>query len=393
MNNNIDFSIAKNTKHINIDGKDIYIVGTAHVLKESKEEVEYVINSVNPDHVCVELCQSRYKSLKDESKWQNLDIVKVLKQGQAFLMFTSMILSAAQKKWGIDLESKPGAEMIQAIDIAEEKNITLSMIDRDVNTTFKRAWTNAKFKDKANILGVIFESIFSKEEINKDDINEIMEQNDLYNDMMQTFSKSLPSVKKAFIDERDTFLANGINTAKGKTIVAVIGKGHMNGIIEQLENGVHYDEEINTVPQKKAISKLFPYFITLIILGIFGWGFTRGNGLQMAKAWVIANGIFTSLGALLVLANPITIVLSWIVSPITSLNPTIGAGIVLGLIEAWIRKPKVKDFENLGDDILTLKGLYKNRITKVLLVFVATSIGSTIGTFVGIPWITALLGK
>ncbi len=391
MSFDIDYSKAKNTKHININGKDIFIVGTAHVLKDSKEEVEYVINQVEPDDVCVELCESRYKSIKQENKWKNLDIVKVLKKGQGFLLFASMALSAAQKKWGLELDSKPGAEMIQAIEIAEEKKINLSLIDRDVNTTFKRAWRTSKFKDKLSILGLLFESIFSKEEIEKEDINEMMQEKDLFNDMMQTFAKQLPSVKRTFIDERDTFLAHGIKKAKGNTIVAVIGKGHMNGIIEYLENDLEYNDEINTVPKKSSITKAFPYLITIIILGIFGYGFTQGKGVDMLLAWVFANGVFTSIAALIVLANPLTIILAWVVSPITSLNPTIGAGIVLGLIEAWIKKPKVHDFEALSEDVLTIKGLYKNRITKVLLVFVATSIGSTIGTFVGLPWITALL--
>lgn len=394
MENTISSNELKNTVKIEKNGKEIYLVGTAHVLKESVEEVENVINSVQPDKVCVELCESRYKSLKDKEKWKKLDIVKVIKEGKGFLLFANMVLSSFQKRIGLDMQSAPGEEMIKAIDIAEKNNIDIVLADRDINVTLKRAWSLSSFKDKLRILEVLLESIFTNEKVDKKDIENLMEGKDIFNEIMDIFAKKLPMVKKSFIDERNLYLANKILNANGSKIVAVIGKGHLEGIKKLIEDGFDYDESIEYVPPKKTYGKYIAWIITAFVLLVFGYGFYKGGAkvaFNMFKAWVLANGIFTSIFALLVLAHPLTILAAWVVSPITSLNPTIGAGFVLGIVEAFFRKPRVMDFESLSEDILTFKGFFKNRITKILLVFIATSIGSAIGTFVGIPWITALL--
>lgn len=392
--NSKDYDLMKNTVKININGKEIYLVGTAHVLKESVDEVQYVIENVKPDKVCVELCESRYKSLKDKEKWKKLDIVKVIKEGKGFLLFANMVLSSFQKRIGVDMKSAPGEEMMKAISVAEKNNIDIVLADRDINVTLKRAWSLSSFKDKLRILEILMESIFTKEKVDKEDIEELMEGKDIFNEIMEIFAEKLPMVKKSFIDERNLYLANKILNADGQKIVAVIGKGHLQGIKQLIENGFNYDSSIEFVPPKKKYSKYLAWVITAIVLLIFGYGFYKGGtkvAFSMFKAWVLANGIFTSIFALLVLAHPLTILAAWAVSPITSLNPTIGAGFVLALIEAFFRKPRVMDFESLSEDILTFKGFFKNRITKILLVFISTSIGSTIGTFVGLPWITALL--
>ena len=385
----------KNTVMLKLNGKEIYLVGTAHVLEESKKEVEQVIKAIKPDAVCVELCESRYKSLKDKNKWKNLDIIKVIKQGKGFLLFANMVLSAFQKRIGMDMKSSPGEEMIKAIEIAENEGIEIILADRDINVTLKRAWSLSTFKDKMKILEILIESIFTNEKIEKEDIDKLMEGGDVFNEVISLFSSQLPGVKKVFIDERDSYLANKIINAKGERIVAVIGKGHLQGIKRLLENGFTYDNSIESVPEKKSNIKKLPWIITGIVILMFIWGFFKGGrevATGMLKAWILSNGIFTSLTALLVLAHPLTIISSWIVSPITSLNPTIGAGLILAMIEAFFRKPRVKDFENLSTDILSFKGFMKNRITKILLVFIATSIGSAIGTFVALPWIASLLG-
>ncbi|MFN4217427.1 MAG: TraB family protein, partial [Brevinematales bacterium] len=116
-----------------------------------------------------------------------------------------------------------------------------------------------------------------------------------------------------------------------------------------------------------------------------------GVALSMVRDWILITGTMAALGCALAFAHPVTILSSWIIAPLTTLNPFVGAGMFLALIEAFFHKPRVKDFENLPNDILTMKGFWKNRITKILLVFVTSSVGASIGTFIGIPWISRLL--
>ncbi|MCR4421068.1 MAG: TraB/GumN family protein [Exilispira sp.] len=383
-----------NIKVIEIKDKKIILVGTAHVIKESVEKVRQAIDEYKPDKIAVELCNSRYSSLQDKNRWEKLDIIKVIKEGKGFLLLATMILSSFQKRIGLDLGSAPGAEMIEAVDIAKEKNIDLILADRDVNVTLKRAWTLSKFKDKIRILEVLIESIFTKEKLSEEDIQNILKDGDLLSTMMNEFAKELPEVKKVFIDERDEYIANKILSSEGKIILAVVGRGHLEGIANKIESGFEYDYSIEQVPIKKNNSNLIGWIITLIIIGLFASGFfIKGPKvvLSMLKYWVLISGASCFISSILVLSHPLTILASWIVAPITTLNPTVGAGMFLAIIEATFRKPRVSDFENLTEDIQRFKGYFNNRILHALVVFLGTSIGASIGTFIGIPWITSLL--
>jgi len=385
--------ISNNIFRIYNSEKDIYLIGTAHVLKESVEEIRKLVEEVNPDTIAVELCESRYNSINDKNRWENLDIIKVIKEGKGFLLFANFVLASFQKKIGLKLKSNAGQDMIEGINIAKEKGLKLLLADRDINLTLKRAWKITTFKEKMVIIESIIESIFSNERIDDSQIKELMENGDFLDSLLNEFSKQLPFIKKILIDERNIYIANKIKNSDGKKNICIIGKGHLEGIKDLIVNGFEYDYSIETIPQKQKGLNISKYIVPTIILLIILLGFLKGKkvALEMLKYWVIANGFFTSLFLVPVLAHPITIISSWIVSPITSLNPTIGAGIVLSIIEAFIKKPKVKDFENLSYDITSLRGFIKNRISKILLVFVMGSIGSSIGTFVGIPFLLSLL--
>ncbi|MCX7821652.1 MAG: TraB/GumN family protein [Brevinematales bacterium] len=387
----------ENLFRLTIDDREIYLLGTAHVLEKSKEEVEKYINELDPDTVCVELCEARYNSLKDENRWQNLDIVKVIKEGKAFLLLANMILSSFQKRIGKNLKTKPGVEMLEAIKLAEEKSKRIVLVDRDVNLTLKRAWALSNFSDKMKILEVLFESIFSNEKVEKEEIENLLENGDLISSMMDELSTKLPKVKEVLIDERDYYIANKIFNSEGKKILAVVGKGHINGIIKFLEKKEFKTppEEFESIPEGKKLSKLTPYIFGLIIAVLFVLGFMKGTkvGIDMLYAWIIASGITTSLAALMVMAHPVTIILSWLAAPIKLILPPISAGIFLAPIEAVLRKPRVIDFENLNEDLTTFRGFIKNRVTKILLVFAAVTIGAIVGHTIAIVWMTKILAS
>lgn len=392
-------TIQENTRRITFkNGRKITLVGTAHVSKDSVDEVRNVIESENPDRICLELDTGRFKTKTDKNNWENQDIRKVFKENKGFLMIANMALAGFQKRMGNETGSAPGQEILSAAEIAKEKDIPYSLCDREIQVTLKRAWRKSNLWNKAKLLASLIGSVFSKEEIKPEELEEL-KKSDTMQSMMNEMAKELPMVKSVLIDERDRYLATSIYSSEGNNIVAVIGAGHQKGIIsnfQKLEDGTLGTDlsDISSVPKGSKIGKFILYLIPAIIIALIVAGFINSGwdkGVQMFLYWVGVNAAFTGVFSLIALAHPLNILVSMIASPFTSLSPTIGVGIVSGILEAELRKPKVKDFDNLSEDAGSFKKWYKNRILHALLVFLFSSIGSSIGTFVGFPVLIKLL--
>lgn len=369
-----------------VEDKEIIIVGTAHVSKDSVNLVKAVIDVERPDTVCVELCPSRYQSIRQRDRWQDMNIIKVVKEKKAFLLLSNLLLASFQKKIAEKLDIKPGQEMIQAIETGEAVGAKIYLADRDIRITLSRTWRAMRLWDKLKILFQLVLSFGQLDEITEQDI-EKMKQEDMLETLLADIGKSLPVLRDILIDERDRYLVHKIRTAPGKKVVAVVGAGHVPGIKKYWNSDID-NKSLETIPPKSKVSRFLKWVIpsailTLMIIGFF-YGGTHA-GTEMLVWWILANGVLAGLGAVLALAHPFTILSSILAAPLTSLNPMIAAGWVSGLVEAFSRKPKVRDFENLQEDIHTLKGFWKNNITRILLVVVFTNIGSSLGTFVAIP--------
>jgi len=385
---------------ITVQGREIILIGTAHISSQSVEEVEKIIREENPGRVCVEIDASRYKSLTEGQNWSSLNISQIIKQRKVFLLLTNLVLTSFQRRMGSRLGLKPGQEMMKAVEICKELNIPFSLSDREIQITLRRAWSKSSFWNKNKLLAALFGTIFTREELSEEEIENLKKKSAI-EDMMDELAKFLPSVKEVLINERDRYLATNIFNTREEKIVAVVGAGHVPGIvnlIQQLEAGEMENslEDISSVPKKSKISKFIPWLIPIIIVGIIVAGFFRSGWettFSMLWMWVLVNGSLSAVGAIAALAHPLTIILSFIAAPITSMNPTIGVGIVTGLIEAMLRKPRVQDLENIHEDIMSFKGFYRNRFTHILLVFVFSSIGSAVGTFIGIPYLTTILTR
>lgn len=392
--------ISDTITYIHLNTRKIALVGTAHVSAESLEEVENTIRHEFPDHVCVELDESRLKRLEEGQKWSKTDIKKILRNGQGFMMMANLALSSFQRRMSLDTGVAPGAEMKAAVHFCRESQIPFTCADRSIQVTLSRAWRKSGFFTKVKLLASLLSSVFSKEKASAKEIEKLKKM-DIMQGMMNELANYLPSVKKVLIDERDFFLASKIFNAPGEKIVAVVGAAHVPGITVLMEKMALGEEsgdtsEIETIPHKKWISKFLPWLIPLIIggifiTGIFRWGMAKG--LEMGLVWFLANGILASLGALIALAHPLTILLSFIGAPVTSLNPMIGIGMVAGLLEYMLRTPRVIDLENIHSELNTLRGWYRNRVTRILLVFFLSSLGSVIGTAFAIPWLASVLGR
>lgn len=379
-------------ERLTYEDKEILLIGTAHVSRESVTLVEETIAAETPDTVCVELCPSRYQSIKQKDHWQNTDIVKVIKEKKAFLLLSNLMLASFQKRIAKKMDIQPGQEMIQAITSAEAMGAHIVTADRDIRTTLSRAWRLMSFWNKIKLLFQMVLSMGEVDEISEADI-EKMKERDALEAILSEVGESMPAIRHALIDERDLYLAEKIRKSPGKKIVAVVGAGHVPGIMR------HWDEPIDIaaleeLPPKKKGAGLIKWIIPLGIFVLLAFGFTRGGfqaGADMVIWWILANGILAGIGATIALAHPLTVLSSIVAAPLTSLNPMIAAGWVSGLVEAFSRKPRVRDFERLSDDIISVRGFWRNKVTRILLVVVFTNLGSAIGTFVAIPMMVKLL--
>ncbi|MDA3956472.1 TraB/GumN family protein [Oceanispirochaeta sp.] len=384
---------------IHLANREILLLGTAHVSLDSVEEVTNAIREELPDRICVEIDAGRYQSPSKNEKWQQMDLTKVFRQKKGFLLLANLVLTSFQRKVGMNTGIKPGEEMKMAIEVAEELSIPYSFSDRPVQMTLQRAWGMSTPWNKMKLLASLLGSVFTTENVNAEEVESLKEKGAL-EDMMEELSTFLPSVKQVLIDERDQYLATNIYEAPGNKIIAVVGAGHMPGIIrwiEDLHSGRKESDlkEISSLPVRGLGSKMLPWIIPALILAIVVTGFITSGidvGLRMLLVWVLANGTLAALGAILALAHPLTILGSFLAAPITSMNPTIGVGMVSGIMEYFFRKPRVSDMESLQDDVTSLRGWYRNRISRILLVFFFSSLGSSIGTFYALPRISMLLG-
>lgn len=389
-------SLSQDVRIIEFEGKTLYLVGTAHVSQKSIDVVKETIHQIKPDTVCVELDEQRLESLRDKNRWKKLDLREVLKKGQMTTLIANLVLSSYQKRMGNHLGVKPGSELITAVEEAESIQAQLDLSDRNIQITLKRAWRQTGFFKKMILASGLIGSLFEKEELSEEQLANLKEK-DTLSAMMDEMGEEMPTIKRVLIDERDQYLAEKIRKAPGKTIVAIVGAGHCPGIERIITQQESVDmDAISTIPSSFGIGTIVMWAIPAIILGSFLWLYSQNSTMatESSIVWVLANGIPASIGALIALAHPLVIVAAFIAAPITSLVPTIGAGVVTGLLQVYLQPPRVRELETMADDIGITSMWWKNRVLKVFLAFLLPSLGSFIGTLIGAAdLINALMGK
>ncbi|MFP4010133.1 MAG: TraB/GumN family protein [Spirochaetaceae bacterium] len=392
MDYGVETSGARTT--IEVAGKRITIIGTAHISQESVADVTAAIEELAPERVCVEIDEARYRAMTEGQDWSRLDVYRVLRERKGFLLLGNLVLQSFQRRMGEELGVRPGEEMREAVRVAEERSVPVALCDRDIQVTLRRAWAGTGFWGKNKMLAALLSSLFTREKLTEEEIEELKQKTALQG-MMEELAAYLPQAKEVLIDERDKYLAKRIFEQPEQNIVAVVGAGHVSGIVRHLqwleEDPEAVDlEELDLIPPKKAVTRALPYLVPAVVIGLLGWGFVQSGwqgGIELFMRWVLVNGSLSAVGALAALAHPLTVIVSFLAAPFTSMNPTIGVGIVAGLLEAVLRKPRVLDFENLQQDILSVRGFFRNRVSHVLLVFFFSSLGSAVGTFVAFPFL------
>jgi len=377
-------------KTVIIDKKEYIFVGTAHVSLASVKEVEETIASQHPDCVCVELDEQRFKNLTQERQWSQTDIIQVFRQRKVMLLLASLLLSSFQQRIGGKVT--PGKDMQAAIEAARKLDITWELCDREITVTLRRAWRLSSFFDKWKMLATIIASIFSSDAINQEKITSLTEQNEL-DTMLHELSSYLPRIKAILIDERDQYIAQKLYNVSSQKVVAVLGAGHVEGVVKYIQSLHKKEATINLenlsyVPPRGMMGRVLGWAIPILVIALIASGFLNNEWEGVwgnVGKWVLINGTFSAIGALIAYAHPFTIISSFLSAPITSLNPTIGVGFVSGFVQLWIRPPRTRDFSNIKRDVKTIRGFFKNRATRTLLVFFFSSLGSAIGTFVALP--------
>lgn len=376
---------------IQLEGGRITLLGTAHVSRASADKVRELLATGDYDAVAVELCPSRYNAIVDPGALARMDLFRVLREGKAAMVTATLALGAFQQRLAEQFGIKPGEEMRVAIGDAHEAGLPVLLIDREVGVTLKRVYHNVPWWRRWVLMSGLVTSVVSREQVNEEEI-ERLKEGDILETTFAQFADQARDLFEPLIGERDRYMAARLQQelARGghRHVLAVVGAGHLKGIREQLQRGVDDPQglisELDRLPQPSRWPRLIPWLIVALILAGFAVGFSRSTelGLALVADWVVINGGLSALGALAAGAHPLTVITAFVAAPLTSLNPTIGAGMVTAAAEIYLRKPNVGDFGRLRQDTAHIRGWRRNTVARTLLVFLLSTLGSAVGTYV-----------
>lgn len=371
-----------NVKRLNYQDKEIILIATAHVSKESAELVKKVIDEEHPDSICIELDADRYQNIQNPKAWEDTDIIEVIKSKKIGFLIANLFLGSYQKKLAKKLNTTVGGEMLQGIESSKETGAELVLADRNIQTTFMRIWRKLRFWDKIKLFAGLLFSADEDTEITDEDLQNLLKE-DMLESATADLRKEFPQIGEVLISERDQYLAYKIKNAPGKKVVAILGGAHVPGIQKEIYKEQDI-ENISIVPQKSLFSKLAGWIIPAIITFLIVYSFVLNlqTGLRQLSTWVLWTGALAALFTALSLGHPLSILTSFVAAPFTTLHPLLACGWFAGLVEASIKKPAVKDIQNVQTDMLSIKGIFRNRFLKTILVVIMANIGGSIGTFV-----------
>ena len=380
------------------------LLGTAHVSAQSAEDVRCLVRSGEFDAVAIELCDARHRNLSDPDALAQLDLFEIFRQGKAGMVAANLALGAFQQRVAEQSGIEPGAEMRAALEEARNHELPLLLVDRDVGVTLKRIHASVPWWQRMSLFTGLLGSVMSRQKVSPEEI-ERLKEGDVLESTFSEFAAESAALYTPLISERDRYmvlrLAEQAPPGRYRNVLVVIGAGHMQGMVEHLEAPLpaapqQERQSLEVTPPPSQLWRALPWLITALVLIGFVIGFSRNTelGWQLVAEWFLINGILSGAATLVALAHPITVLATALAAPLTSLNPTIGAGFVAAGVELWLRKPKVRDFSMLRHDVTALKGWWRNRVSRTLLVFLFATLGSAAGTWIaGFRIAGALLGS
>ena len=381
---------------VELGGRRIVLVGTAHVSQESVELVREVIARERPDAVCVELDARRLEALSQRTRWEGLDLREIIRKRQLTTLLLNLVLASYQKRLGMKLGVMPGSELLAAVEQAQAAGVEVVLCDRDVRITLRRAWGALSLWRKSLLLSSLLASVGQGPELSEEELRR-MRRKDVLSELMQELGTALPELKRALIDERDVYLATKMRAARGQTLVAVVGAGHIAGMVEALRGADDADlQELERIPETPWLWTALGGGVTVAMVGVLVYiGLTRGAQAARDNAlyWALATGVPSALGGVIALGHPLTVLSALLAAPITTLSPLLGAGYVTALTQVYLVPPRVHEFQSVGEEMNSPLAWWRNRLLRVFLVFILTSLGAMLGTWIGgAKLVSSLLG-
>jgi pheromone shutdown-related protein TraB len=377
--------------HLRYEGRDIYLVGTAHVSQRSVADVGTVISALTPDSVCVELDRVRHQALVDPKRWRNLDIFEVIRERRLSFLLSSLVLSSYQRRLGNKLGVRPGAEMLAAIEHAERVGAQLILADRDIQATLRRTWAALSLWDSIQLVGTLIGALFAKGEITEAQV-EALKDRDNVSELVREFAEMMPRLQRPLIDERDRYLMSSIREAPGRSVVAVVGAGHVSGMVRYLHTEVDR-AALTELPRPRLSRRLLDWVLPLIGAGAIASGFLGGHRAalpQMLWGLLIVHGFCVIVFGSVVRAAPATLLTAAVASPLFAFAPRNETGRLAAFVEALWRAPTLADREGLSH-VASLQDWRQNRFTRVLLVAFGISVGSSLAAGLGTLWLLTRL--
>jgi len=378
-------------EEVHVNNTKITILGTAHVSKASADAVSELIETDQFDTIAIELCDSRYRSIVNPNSLTDMDLFEVIKTKKASMVAASLALGAYQQRLAEQFDVQPGEEMRVAIQLAQEKDLKLELIDRDVGITLKRLYRNIPWWRKIYVISGLVASVLTNEKVTEEEI-EKLKTGDMLESTFSQFADSAGDLFSPLISERDEFMSAKLSQVasnpESNNVLAVVGAGHLAGIKQILnsknEQASETIKKLTHLPKRSSIGKYIPWLIVALVLSGFAIGFSKSTdlGWDLVINWILINGGLSALGAAIAGAHVLTVLTAFLAAPLTSLNPTIGAGVVTSAVELYLRKPTIKDFENVRVDTTKLSGWRSNRVARLILVFLLSTLGSVFGTYI-----------
>ncbi len=375
---------------VQVGSSRVTLLGTAHVSRASADKVRELLESDDYDAVAVELCPSRYNAILDPDALSRMDLFKVIREGKVSMVAANLALGAYQQRLAEQFEIEPGAEQLAAIHHAREHQKPVLLIDREIGVTLKRVLHNVPWWKRFGLFAGLLGSLISRDEVSEADI-EGLKEGDVLEHTFAEFAEDRKDLFTPLIDERDRYMAarliQELQEGAPERVLAVVGAGHLKGIQAYLAAGMDRPareiEKLEHLPRPSRWPKLIPWVIVALVVTGFVIGFLRSPelGWQLVGDWVLINGVLSALGALIAAGHPLTVLTAFVAAPITSLNPTVGAGMVTAAVEIYLRKPEVGDFSRLKHDTTRIRGWWRNRVSRTLLVFLFSTLGSAAGTY------------
>lgn len=382
---------------VDLAAHQLTLLGTAHVSQASANEVRELIRSGEFDAVAIELCTSRYQSLTQPDAMAKLDLFQVLRQGKAGMVAASLALGAFQQRIAEQSGIEPGAEMRAAVKGAQRAGLPLYLIDREIGVTLKRIYQNVPWYKRFGLISGLLGSVLSRQKVSSEEIEKLKE-GDVLESTFAEFAEQSQTLYEPLITERDRYMAlklvEELPDGQALRVLVVIGAGHLKGMSDHIHSldaqppagdAVRQEREnLEATAPRSRWWKAVPWVIVALILTGFAIGFSRDTSLgwSLVAEWVLINGGLSALGTLIALGHPLTIAAAFVAAPLTSLNPTIGVGFVTAGVELYLRRPTVGDFSSLRRDVSHWRGWWRNRVARTLLVFLLSSLGSAVATWV-----------